>query len=72
MLLVTSTESGNLTREIAKNVDTDWTWEQAENRLQIAYEEGGMSAWMKAAVNEMNAEEKMERTKRTRVNLEKK
>lgn len=33
-----------------------WEWENAEKRLEAAYEEGGLSQWGKQAFAEMEAE----------------
>ena len=46
--------------------DHNWTWEEAEKRLQAVYDQGGMPAWIKAAVAEMAAEAKVERARRLR------
>jgi len=46
--------------------DHEWTWTEAEKRLQAAYDQGGVPAWIKAAVAEMAAEAKVERSRRLR------
>ncbi|TFK33645.1 hypothetical protein BDQ12DRAFT_738659 [Crucibulum laeve] len=45
-------------------IDDSWTWEEAEKRLQKAYDEGGFPLWMQAALREMEAEVEVERRKR--------
>jgi hypothetical protein len=44
-------------------IQGDWNWEEAEERLNKAYEEGGIAAWAQTALRELEAEE---RTKRDR------
>jgi hypothetical protein len=44
----------------------DWNWEEAEERLKKAYEEGGITVWAQAASRELEAEAIVERTKRDR------
>ena len=44
----------------------EWTWTEAEMRLEAAYDQGGVPAWIKAAMAEMAVEAKVERTKRAR------
>ena len=44
----------------------DWNWEEAEERLKKAYEEGGIAAWAQTALRELEAEAEVERTKRDR------
>ena len=46
--------------------DHEWTWREADKRLQAAYDQGGVPAWIKASVAEMAAEAKVERAKRLR------
>ncbi|KIO28821.1 hypothetical protein M407DRAFT_242872 [Tulasnella calospora MUT 4182] len=36
--------------------ESRWSWDDAERRLEIAYEEGGLSKWATQAQEEMNAE----------------
>lgn len=43
-----------------------WNWEEAEERLKKAYEQGGIAAWAQTAARELEAEAEMERTKRDR------
>jgi hypothetical protein len=43
-----------------------WNWEEAEERLNKAYEEGGIAAWAQTAARELEAEAEMERNKRDR------
>lgn len=44
--------------------DLEWSWEDAEKRLQAAYDEGGFPAWVQAAMHELEAELKVERARR--------
>lgn len=44
----------------------DWNWEEAEERLKKAYEEGGITVWAQTALRELEAEAIVERTKRDR------
>lgn len=39
----------------------DWNWEDAQLRLQQAYERDGFSGWFLGAVREMEAERKTDR-----------
>jgi len=45
-------------------VHEEWNWEDAEKRLQRAYEEGGLPLWTKIALREVEAEARLERAKR--------
>jgi len=47
-------------------VDPNWNWEDAEKRLQVAYDKGGFPAWMHLALKEMEAEMHVEKSKRQR------
>ena len=44
----------------------DRNWEEAEERLKKAYEEGGIAAWAQTALRELEAEVEVERIKRDR------
>jgi hypothetical protein len=44
----------------------DWNWEEAEERLKKAYEEGGIAAWAQTALRELEAEVDVERTRKDR------
>ncbi|RDB27132.1 hypothetical protein Hypma_004571 [Hypsizygus marmoreus] len=44
--------------------DPEWNWEDAEKRLQGAYDKGGFPAWLKTAAKEMGEELKVERARR--------
>lgn len=44
--------------------DANWNWEDAEKRLQAAYEKGGFPAWAAMALKEMEAEGRIERARR--------
>ncbi|KAG6836309.1 hypothetical protein H0H93_009282 [Arthromyces matolae] len=44
--------------------DPSWKWEEAEQRLQSAYKEGGFPAWVQVAMKEVEDEVKVERAKR--------
>ncbi len=43
----------------------NWKWENAEKRLKCAYEEGGVALWAQIALQELDAEVRLEREKRT-------
>ncbi|TFK19393.1 hypothetical protein FA15DRAFT_760066 [Coprinopsis marcescibilis] len=43
-----------------------WNWEEAEKRLSKAYDQGGIPLWAQAALREVEAEARVERTKRER------
>ena len=45
----------------ALGVQEDWRWEDAEERLKRAYEEGGMSLWGQMALRELEAEARLGR-----------
>jgi len=45
-------------------VQEDWSWAQAEKRMERAYEEGGLPLWAQAALREVEAEARVERAKR--------
>lgn len=45
-------------------IDDAWTVEQAEARLQHAYDEGGWQGWASQAVVELNRELEWKRTRR--------
>jgi len=47
-------------------IEQDWSWEEAEERLKKAYEEGGITDWAQTALRELEAEARVERTKRDR------
>ncbi|PPR06023.1 hypothetical protein CVT26_007502 [Gymnopilus dilepis] len=47
-------------------VQEDWSWPEAEKRLQKAYEEGGVALWGQAVLRELEAEARVERAKRER------
>jgi hypothetical protein len=47
-------------------LDPHWNWEDAEKRLQAAYDKGGFPAWMHLALKEMEAELYVEKVKRKR------
>lgn len=44
----------------------EWSWEEAEERLKKAYEQGGISVWAQTALIELEADARVERTKRDR------
>ncbi|KAG6872783.1 hypothetical protein C0995_006703 [Termitomyces sp. Mi166 len=44
--------------------DPTWKWEEAEKRLQAAYQKGGFPAWTETAIKEMEDEVKIERARR--------
>ena len=47
-------------------IEPDWNWEEAEERLKKAYEEGGITLWAQIALRELEAEAAVERTRRDR------
>jgi len=47
-------------------IEQDWNWEEAEERLKKAYEQGGITLWAQTALTELEAEAEVERTKRDR------
>jgi hypothetical protein len=47
-------------------VDPNWNWEDAERRLEAAYDKGGFPEWVHLASKEMASELHMENTKRRR------
>ncbi|KAG6806916.1 hypothetical protein H0H92_009577 [Tricholoma furcatifolium] len=44
--------------------DPSWRWEEAEKRMQAAYDKGGFPEWSDTALKEMEEELKVERAKR--------
>lgn len=50
----------------SSEVDPDWNWEDAEKRLQAAYDNGGFPEWIHVAVKEMHVEMQIETAKRRR------
>lgn len=56
------------TQEVAfpSAIEQDWNWEDAEERLKKAYEEGGITLWAQAALRELEAEARVERLNRDR------
>jgi hypothetical protein len=46
--------------------DEEWTWQEAEERLKKAYEQGGFSLWAQVALRELEAEARVERARRNR------
>ncbi|TFK62774.1 hypothetical protein BDN72DRAFT_827196 [Pluteus cervinus] len=54
------TSSGSLVNTMAE----DWTLEDAEKRLEIAYEQGGITAWQQVALKELEIEAVIERERR--------
>ncbi|KAG6856612.1 hypothetical protein H0H87_002567 [Tephrocybe sp. NHM501043] len=46
--------------------DPTWKWEEAEKRLQEAYDRGGFPAWVQTAMKEVEDELKVERARRQR------
>ncbi|KAI0363434.1 hypothetical protein BV20DRAFT_1058057 [Pilatotrama ljubarskyi] len=47
--------------------DEEWSWPAAERRLKDAFEKEGFSGWAAAALRELEAEGRLERTKRGHV-----
>ncbi|KAF8165644.1 hypothetical protein B0H34DRAFT_787095 [Crassisporium funariophilum] len=47
-------------------VQEDWRWEDAEKRMKKAYDEGGFPLWAQTAMREVEAEARVERTRRER------
>jgi len=44
----------------------DWRWEDAEKRLKLAYEQGGIALWAQTALRELEIEVRKERVQRSR------
>ena len=44
--------------------DAEWAWPDAEKRLKDAFDNGGFSGWAQAALQELEAEGRLERRKR--------
>lgn len=42
----------------------DWKWSEAEARLNIAYDKGGLPLWVQVVLHELDAEARLERLKR--------
>ncbi|KAL0569318.1 hypothetical protein V5O48_012651 [Marasmius crinis-equi] len=47
------------------HTDSQWNWNDAEERLKDAFDKDGISGWVEVAVKELEAEEAFERTKRS-------
>lgn len=45
-------------------LEQEWNWEEAEERLKKAYEQGGITVWAQTALRELEAEATAERAKR--------
>lgn len=43
----------------------DWRWEDAEKRLKLAYEQGGITLWAQTALRELEIEARKERVQRS-------
>ncbi|KAK7443999.1 hypothetical protein VKT23_015396 [Stygiomarasmius scandens] len=48
-------------------VEGEWNWPDAEKRLQTAYSEGGVTAWVEVALKELEEEVRLEQRKRNDV-----
>lgn len=59
-------EERRASHEVAVPCETEWTWEEAEERMKKAYDEGGYTLWAKVALRELEAEARAERAKRRR------
>lgn len=46
--------------------EEEWSWEEAEERMKRAYDQGGFALWTKVALREVEAEARIERAKRRR------
>jgi len=57
-------DNGEAGRQIQTLSDSTWKWEDAEERLKAAYDEGGFSGWAEAALKELEAEGELERLRR--------
>ncbi|CAA7265063.1 unnamed protein product [Cyclocybe aegerita] len=44
-------------------IEQEWSWEDAERRMNRAYEEGGFTLWAQTALREIEAEARVERAK---------
>ncbi|THU81773.1 hypothetical protein K435DRAFT_844618 [Dendrothele bispora CBS 962.96] len=51
----------------ASEVDKEWTWPEAEDRLRDAYSRGGATAWIETALKEMEDEVRSLRRKRDKM-----
>jgi hypothetical protein len=51
-------------RDIDMNKNEDWNWLDAQARLVVAYERGGIAQFTEVAVRELEAEIELERRKR--------
>lgn len=60
------TEDEGVSSVSLSEVDLNWNWEDAEKRLQVAYDKGGLPAWVHLALKEMDAEMQVEKSKRQR------
>ncbi|KAF8801742.1 hypothetical protein BYT27DRAFT_7261654 [Phlegmacium glaucopus] len=51
---------------VSSAMGEEWNWAEAEERLNKAYEEGGITIWAQTALRELEAEARVERNKRDR------
>ena len=51
---------------VSSTIEEEWNWAEAEERLKKAYEEGGITVWAQTALRELEAETRVERSKRNR------
>lgn len=59
------TSAGGKPHLSASDDTAEWTWPDAEKRLSAAYESSGFSGWAQAAMEELEAEGRSERRKRS-------
>jgi len=55
---------GEAGQQVQTFSDLPWKWEDAEKRLGDAYDKGGFSGWVEAALKELEAEGELERLRR--------
>ncbi|KAG6853552.1 hypothetical protein C0991_003344 [Blastosporella zonata] len=61
-------EEDDLGVPVSRSMEPDptWKWEEAEKRMQDAYDKGGFPAWIQTAMKEMEDELNVERARRQR------
>ncbi|KAH9848974.1 hypothetical protein C2E23DRAFT_403601 [Lenzites betulinus] len=60
-------EAPSISISLSQSEVEDWTWPAAEKRLRDAFEKDGFSGWAAALLGELEAEGRLERTKRGHV-----
>ncbi|KAI0824954.1 hypothetical protein BC628DRAFT_1419693 [Trametes gibbosa] len=61
------TEAPSISTTLSSSEVQEWTWPAAEQRLRDAFEKDGFSGWATALLRELEAEGRLERTKRGHV-----